>query len=273
MPQRPGTLIPLSPQDRFGAFTLIELLVVIAIIAILAAMLLPALSHAKAEAQLIQCVNNERQMGIAMFSYVQDTSFYPGVWSTDTNDPGFWFQKLGPYTHERWTDSLYDCPGFSFDRAWLVEMARHGPLPQFSYVDQGEYTYNVFGTDTEGPVRGLGPDFPNDSLISRRVPESRVLAPADMVAVGDAYDEASQDLLGGLTGMPGYAVAYRRAERERATLSARKRHTGVFNVLFCDGHVIHLKPSRLFGRDDAALRRLNNDHLPHQSVQWEPVHD
>jgi prepilin-type N-terminal cleavage/methylation domain-containing protein/prepilin-type processing-associated H-X9-DG protein len=269
-----ATAIPRSHR-RAAAFTLIELLVVIAIIAILAAMLLPTLSHSRAEAQLIQCNNNERQMGIALFGYVQDTSFYPGVWSTDTNDPGFWFRKLEPYTRQRWTDPLYDCPGFDFDnRAWLADLARHGPLPDYSYVNEGEYAYNVFGTAMEAPAKGLGPDFTLDSLISRRVPESRVLVPADMIAIGDAYDEAYQDLLGGLTGMPGYAVPpYPQAERERATLSARKRHTGVFNVLFCDGHVVHLKPSRLFGRDDAALRRLNNDHLPHTSVKWPPVHD
>ena len=100
-----------APPHLFRAFTLIELLVVIAIIAVLIALLLPAVQAAREAARRTQCVNNLKQVGLAMHNYHDSNQTFPsGGWLTPRMNTG-WSSAILPGLEQR---ALYDALNVSF---------------------------------------------------------------------------------------------------------------------------------------------------------------
>jgi len=169
------------------AFTLIELLVVIAIIAILAALLLPALGAAKQRAWTTQCESNLHQIGLGMKMYADENNeMYPESGGTiqwdqkdSTTDNYSWLQQIFPYVQNT---NVYHCPadspsqvgffnyfngvraayvaanGFAsvngrqiqFPTAYVLSGDTIGSTFTLDNADKDDYTYNCVGGDDNG---------------------------------------------------------------------------------------------------------------------------
>ena len=214
-----------------NSFTLIELLVVIAIIAILAGMLLPALSKARARAQAASCISNLRQMGTAFNMYLVDTKDYMPTGRPDVpTDAAAWYNGIYPYLDNI---KMFDCPAIDGPTVNWAIFSDFGTFTEVEGKMAGEYGYNthlgVPASDWPGP----------GACAPKAVTRSTQLRKATPV-IADTHNNIF------LYSHTNYEVDAL-AKGETGCGFATRRHTSNANIVFHDGHVESLSGGEIFG--------------------------
>lgn len=246
------------PQVK--GFTLLELLVVVAILALLAALLLPALARAKNQAQTTHCVSNLHQLGVALNLYTQDANAYP--LATSNGITGAWqpaLQTVVPSLMFSCPTQIIPCTNFIRSFNWAG-----GEISPY-------YGYNVLGANYQGspPYNpGLGGDV-NLSTASRTpTAANRVMVPAQMITIGDS--PTFIDVIFGVqpqTNIPNQIyLAFPYVVSGFNFPGVGNWHGSNANLLFDDEHVQLAPQSYWVAATDQSRRLWNSDNQPHE--EW-----
>lgn len=243
------------------AFTLIELLMVVAIIGILAALLLTAVSAAKARALRVQCASNVRQLGLALQEFVTDNHYYPFFAHSSHGQQRNWPDYLQQELDHRMHTNDY---GYLSRGIWKCPAANNLP----ANASEFSYGYNDMGLSHELDTNSLGlggthncPPAPSPAPPVR---EAQIANPSEMIAIGDGFMGGNKHIHDGTWFLWRYD-AMPNDYPPGSTARAYARHQGKANVVFCDGHVASPTLKFLFvDTSDDALSCWNRDHKPHR---------